>query len=238
MGGEVNIAAAGTRPGRSLFAWTKRQGDGEVDARRANTRRMFSASRLITAIAILAMAATALSAGIGYELARQSDERLWTEQRASLRNAVAEFRTLFGQTEQVDQRFVRMIEQSTGLKGIKFESEPELNSREMQPVIGANGRIAGFFTWDKTHPAMTSMNRMMPLIVAVSIGLAGFAGFALWQLRRARRDLSLSEAQAANAADQDKLTGLPNHAKTLELLDLTLSERAANEVTTFALMRD
>ena len=236
MGGEVNIAAAGTRPGRSLFAWTKRQGDGEVDARRANTRRMFSASRLITAIAILAMTATALSAGIGYELARQSDERLWTEQRASLRNAVAEFRTLFGQTEQVDQRFVRMIEQSTGLKDIKFESEPELNSREMQPVIGANGRIAGFFTWDKTHPAMTSMNRMMPLIVAVSIGLAGFAGFALWQLRRARRDLSLSEAQAANAADQDKLTGLPNHAKTLELLDLTLSERAANEVTTFALI--
>ncbi len=240
MGGEVNIAAAGASPGRSLFAWAKnrarRLAAVRFDARRADTTRAFSASRLIAVLAILAIAATGLSAAIGYELARQSDERLWTDQRASLRNAVAEFRTLFGQTEQLDPRFVRMIEQSTGLKGIKFETEPEVDSREMQPVIGVNGRIAGFFTWDKTHPAVGSMNRIMPLIVVISIALAGFAGFALWQLRRARRDLSWSEEQAAYAADQDKLTGLPNHAKTLELLDLILSERADNEVTTFALI--
>jgi diguanylate cyclase (GGDEF)-like protein len=66
--------------------------------------------------------------------------------------------------------------------------------------------------------------------------LIGFAGFSFWQLRRAQRDLTASEEHAARAADKDKLTGLPNHAKTLELLDLTLSERAADEVTTFALI--
>ena len=46
----------------------------------------------------------------------------------------------------------------------------------------------------------------------------------------------MREAQAARAADRDKLTGLPNHAKTLELLDLALAERADDDCTTFALI--
>ena len=181
---------------------------------------MFSASRFIVLLAVLAMGATLLSAGIGYGLAQQSDEHLWSEQRASLRNAIAEFRMLFGQSEQVDPRFVRMVEQSTGLKGLKFETEPPLSAREMQPVIDAHGRIAGFFTWDKAHPMTQAMNRLMPFIAGIAVVLVGFAGFSLWQLRRARRELAASEEQAARAADKDKLTGLPNHAKTLELLDL------------------
>src|SRR5674476_1079333 len=45
-----------------------------------------------------------------------------------------------------------------------------------------------------------------------------------------------SDEFARRAADQDKLTGLPNHAKTLELLDLALAERASDDVTTFALI--
>jgi diguanylate cyclase (GGDEF)-like protein len=222
--GEVNTAAAGAgyvrlSSGRSLFAW-----------------RMFSASQFIVLLAVLAMGATLLSAGIGYGLAQQSDERLWAEQRASLRNAIDEFRILFAQSEQVDPRFVRMVEQSTGLQDLKFETEPSLSAREMQPVIDAHGRIAGFFTWDKSHPMTRAMNRLMPFIGGIAVALVGFAGFSLWQLRRARRDLTASEEQAASAADRDKLTGLPNHAKTLELLDLTLSERAGDEVTTFALI--
>ena len=244
MDGEVNTAAAATSPGRSLPAilrqfWIKQRrpaGSGVTGASRARTRRMFSASRLIVVLAILAMGATGLSAGIGYGLARQSDERLWSEQRASLRNAIAEFRTLFGQTEQVDPRFVRMVEQSTGLKGLKFETEPSPSEREMQPVMNAHGRIAGFFTWDKAHPTTRVMNRLMPVIAGIAVVLVGFAGLSLWQLRRARHDLNASEEHAARAADVDKLTGLPNHAKTLELLDLALSERGGDEVTTFVLI--
>jgi diguanylate cyclase (GGDEF)-like protein len=65
--------------------------------------------------------------------------------------------------------------------------------------------------------------------------LVGFAAFSLWQLRRARRELAASEELARRAADEDKLTGLPNHAKMLELLDLALAERTEEEVVTFAL---
>src|SRR5262249_60397296 len=44
------------------------------------------------------------------------------------------------------------------------------------------------------------------------------------------------EVDAARAADEGKLTGRPNHGKTLELLDRSLAERADNECTTFALI--
>ncbi|CAN0225624.1 unnamed protein product, partial [Phaeothamnion confervicola] len=203
---------------------------------RARARRKFSASRLIVLLALLAMGATLVSAGVGYGLAQQSDERLWSEQRASLRNAIAEFRNLFGQTREVDPRFVRMVEQSARLQSLKFEVEPSVGDREMQPVLDAQGRIAGFFTWEKTRPMAGAMDRLMPFIAGLAMALIGFAGFSLAQLRRAGRDLALSEEQARRAADEDKLTGLPNHAKTLELLDLFLAEHAAHETTTFVLI--
>jgi diguanylate cyclase (GGDEF)-like protein len=239
VGGEVNTVATGASLGRTLLAWAWRRPPAAHDftgASRAHARRMLSASRLIVVLAVIAMAATMLSAGIGYGLARQSDELLWTEQRTSLRTAIAEFRTLFGQSEGVDPRFVRMVEQSTGLRDLKFETDPGPSGREMQPVMDARGRIAGFFTWDKSNPGMRAMNRLMPFIAGIAIVLVSFAGVSFWALKRARRDLAASEELARNAADQDKLTGLPNHAKTLDLLDLILAERANNEVTTFALI--
>ncbi len=242
MLGEAGTEKARYVPGHRLLAWAgdvwgarraKREGAG---VSRAHAQRKFSASRLIVLLALIAMGATIISAGVGYGLAQQSDERLWSEQRSALRNAISEFRSLFGQTNAVDPRFVRMVEQSARLEGLKFEIEPAPSEREMQPVLDGSGRIAGFFTWEKTRPMQTAMDRLMPFIVGAAISLVGFAGFSLWQLRRARRELVASEAQAQRAADEDKLTGLPNHAKTLELLDLFLAEHAANESTTFALI--
>src|SRR5664279_515379 len=203
---------------------------------RVRAKRMLSASQLIVVLAALAMGATLLAGAIGFAVARQSDERLWSEQRAALRNATAEFRTLFGKADEVDPRFVRMIEQSVGLTGLKFEIDPGVSEREMQPVMDVQGRIAGFLTWDKAHPMLQAMQRLMPFIAAISFALVGFAGISLWQLRRARHELAASEQQARRAADQDKLTCLPNHAKTLAMLDLAMTERAGDDVTSFALI--
>jgi diguanylate cyclase (GGDEF)-like protein len=247
--GDVTAPAAGKAFRRGLLerampvwaqlTWVKRwrnAGQNLVGGPDARVRRKFSASRLIVVLAAAAMGATIVSAGIGYGLARESDERLWLEQRAALRNAISEFRSLFGAANEIDPRFIRMVEQSARLRGLTYEADPVRNGREMQPVLDAKGRIAGFFTWDKTRPMTTAMGRLLPFIVGAAIALAGFAGISLWQLRRAGRELAASEDLAQRAADADKLTGLPNHAKTLELLDLYLSERAGDEVTTFALI--
>ncbi len=206
------------------------------DASRAQARRLLSSSRFIVVVAVTALGATLLCAGLGYAWARQSDERLWAEQRTALRNAVTEFHTLFGKNERIDPRFLRMVEQSTRLKDLRFESDPDAQLREMQPVLDGQGRIAGFFTWERTHPMMRTMGRLLPLVAGTAFAMVGFAGFSLRQLRRARLQLADSEEQARRAADRDKLTGLPNHAKTLELLDLALAERATHEITTFALV--
>ena len=204
-------------------------------APQAQARRTLGASRLIVVVALLAFGASIITAGLGYSLARQSDERLWTEQRTALRAAIGEFRALFGQPEELDPRFLRTVQRSVNIPGLAFETEPSAG-RETQPVIDGNGRIAGFFTWHKTHPMMDAMNRLVPLIAGMTVVLIGFAGFSLWQLRRARGELAASEDLARRAADEDKLTGLPNHAKMLELLDLALAERTEEEVVTFALI--
>ena len=57
-----------------------------------------------------------------------------------------------------------MVEQSTRLKGLRFETDPQSSAREMQPVLDGQGRIAGFFTWERTHPMTRTMGRLMPLI--------------------------------------------------------------------------
>ncbi len=231
MDADVNTAATGKSPGRRLLAWAR----GAAGEPRARARRMLSASQVTVALAVIAIGTTLLCAAIGYGLARQSDERLWIEQRASLRSAIAEFRNLFGNAGKVDPRFVQIVAQSAGLQALKFETDPPLGNRETQPVMDAHGRIAGFFTWDRAYPMMRAMNWLMPLVAGIAVVLVGFAGFSFWQLRRARRDIEASEEQARDAADKDKLTGLPNHAKMLELLDLALTIRAEDEVT-FALI--
>ncbi|HEY1472869.1 MAG TPA: bifunctional diguanylate cyclase/phosphodiesterase [Pseudolabrys sp.] len=240
MDGEVKLQATGATPRRSLLGWTRRACERAVDGRtgtpRARAKHMLSASQLIVVLAVLAVGATLLAGAVGYTMARQSDERLWVEQRASLRNAIGEFRNLFGKSNEVDPRFVRMLEQSVGLNDLKFEIDPAASGREQQPVIDAQGRIAGFLTWERAHPMLGAMDRLMPFVAGIAIVLVGFAGFSLWQLKRARLDLAASEKQARYAADRDKLTGLPNHDKTLELLDLALAERADGDVTTFALI--
>ncbi len=232
MDGEGKTQAAGAKPGRGPLAWLRR-GAGTP---RARARRMLSASQAIVVLAVLALGATLLAGAVGYGLAQQSDEHLWAEQRASLRNAIGEIRAWIGKSDAIDPRFVRVVEQSAGLKDLKYESDPPPSEREMQPVMDTQGRIAGFLTWQKAHPMVQAMQRLLPLFVGLALVLVGFAGFSLWQLGRVRRELAASAAEAQRAADEDKLTGLPNHARTLELLDRALAERSDDEVTTFALI--
>ena len=228
MDGEAISGAAGA-------GLTSQGAGGMLPEWRARTQRMFSATRFIVLTAIIAVATTALCAGVGFGLARQSDERLWQEQRASLHNAIAEFRALFAHADTIDPRFVHMIEQSTGLQGLKFETEPGPSGREMQPVIDPNGRIAGFFTWNRIEPMTQAMNRLMPFIGGVAAALVGLGGFSLWQLRRARRELAASEDAARRAAEEDALTGLPNRRKMLVLLKEAMEARLGQKPLTFAL---
>ena len=235
---ELNTGAAGLN--RWLLARVRRKrgptSQAALGDSPAPTQRMLAVSRLIVAFAILAVATTLLGTGFGYRLARQSDERLLFDQHAALRNAISEFRAPLMKSGEIDPRLMHTAEQIVGAESIKFQSEPTTRDREMQPVMTADGRIAGFFIWNKARPMVRAMNQLASVGAGIDVVLFGFATLSLWQLKRARRELAVREVRAARAADEDKLTGLPNHAKTLELLDLALAERADNDCTTFMLI--
>jgi diguanylate cyclase (GGDEF)-like protein len=233
---ETNAEPAGSRPRGWLPAWTKRPDPPSLAFTPPTPARwILSASRLIGVLSFVALTGMFAIAVIGFVLALHGDERLSLDQHAALRSAIAEFRPTLDRSATVDPRLLRMAEQVPGLKGLKFERSPA-RYRETQPVMDSSGRITGFFTWDKSRPMTQVMGRLAAFFAAVGGVVFGFAALSLWQLKRAQRELAAREVEAARAADEDKLTGLPNHAKTLELLDLSLAERADNECTTFALI--
>lgn len=234
---EVNTAATGENPGSRMPAWARRsRAPGPVGSSPAPGRWILAASRLIFVFTIFAIAALLFGAVFGYGLAHQNDTRLASEQHSALRNAVAEFRAPFSQSGEINPGLVHVAEHVAGVKNLKFERDPDIGDREMRPVIDSAGRIGGFFTWDRTNPMMRVMGRLASFFAVIAVVLFGFAALSLWQLKRARRELTEREAQAARAADEDKLTGLSNHGKTLELLDLALAERRDEDWTTFALI--
>ena len=220
---EVNIAATGLNLGRRLPAWARRS--HAAGASPPPAKWILAASRPILVFTVFAIAAMLVSAAIGYSLAHQNDAQLVSEQHSALRNAAAEFRSPINTSGDIDSGLVRVAEHVVGVKNLKFERDPDTGEREIRPVMDATGRIAGFFTWDKTKPMMRVMGRLASFFAAIAVVLFGFAALSLWQLKRARRELGEREVQAARAADEDKLTGLSNHGKTLELLDLALAER-------------
>ena len=85
---------------------------------------MLAVTRLIIAFIILALASTVLGTAIGYQQARQSDERLLVEQHAALRNAISEFRSRFVRPDEIDPRLMRAIERIVGAGNIEFEVIP------------------------------------------------------------------------------------------------------------------
>jgi diguanylate cyclase (GGDEF)-like protein len=233
---ETNAEPAGSHPRGWLPAWTKRPDPPSLEFTRPTPAKwILAASRLIGMLSFVAVAGTFVIAAVGFGLARHNDERLSLSQHAALRSAIAEFRPTPDRPAAIDARVLRMAEQIPGLKNLKFESSPA-RDRETQPVMDSAGRITGFFTWDKSRPMTQVMGRLAAFFAAVAVVVFGFAALSLWQLKRAQRELATSEVEAARAADEDRLTGLPNHAKTLELLDLSLAERADDECTTFALI--
>src|SRR5262245_27980655 len=236
---EVNTVAADSILGRWLPDWARHRTQAVPDLARSAphpAKWILAASRLILVFTVLAIATMLISAAIGFSLARQNDDRLAAGRHAMLRAAAAEFRSPAGRSGEIDPRLLRIAEQISGVKNLKFERDPDAGEREMRPVVDADGRIAGFFTWDKSHPTVRVMGRLASFFAVIAAVLFGFAGLSLWQLKCARRELAARDLQTARAADEDKLTGLPNHSKTLELLDLALAEPAGGDWTTFALI--
>ena len=149
---EFNTVATGLNPGRGLLARAKRGlFTRSYEGASASARRMLAVSRLVVAFVVVAVSLILFVMGIGFLFAQYSDDRLSFEQHAGLRSVIAEFQLPIINSGEINPNLVRMAGQIVGVKNMKFRREPDRTTGDIQPVMSQDGRIAGFFTWEKAH---------------------------------------------------------------------------------------
>jgi diguanylate cyclase (GGDEF)-like protein len=233
--GEDDAPAVKLRALRDRLLQAFRMLSGQHPDRPARaTRGEPAVLRVIAPLALLVMIATVICVGFGFMLARQSDNALEAERRQSLAGAVEALRAASPNPARVEPGFVHVLERISGLKGLRFESEPVGGGRDVQSLLDQKGRIVGWFSWEPERPATAMMTRLLPLAVLIALGLVGFAALAMWQLSRLGLLLARSERHVQRLEYEDVLTGLPNHNHFFELLDQAIAARHGTEALAFA----
>jgi diguanylate cyclase (GGDEF)-like protein len=217
---------------RALSTWS-----GVHPGRPARTARGEPAVlRAIAPLAFLTMAAIVACTAMGYFLARQVDGGLESERRQALAGAIELLRTVPASLSVDVAKLLSALERASGLKGLRFETEPASGDREVQSMLDRNGRIVGWFSWEPERPATAMMTRLMPLVGFIALGVAGFAALAMWQLGRLGLLLANSEQHVQKLGYEDILTGLPNHDHFFELFDRAVATRHGTECLAFAVL--
>src|SRR4029453_11948669 len=98
----------------------------EPDARPMHRLAM---TRMTTLLAFLVLGAAFACMILGLVLTRQNDDVVEHERRIALRGAVENVRAITD-VAKLDARYIRILEAATGLKDLRFETEPALDERE------------------------------------------------------------------------------------------------------------
>jgi diguanylate cyclase (GGDEF)-like protein len=138
-------------------------------------------------------------------------------------------------TKRLDAGLIGVFETMSGVSALAFDAEAPHGDRDLQSLMDPQGRIVGWLTWQREHPTMDAVVRLLPLIGAVAAMLVLFAASAIRQISRATARLASSEAEAHKIAYEDPVTGLPNRRMMFDLLDAALAQRAGGGVS-FALI--
>jgi diguanylate cyclase (GGDEF)-like protein len=223
--GEQGSGWGNSRWLRALRAW----GGQHPDRPKRMTRGEPVILRLIAPLALLVIAAIVVCGALGMVLARQADDYLEAEHRQALRGAIEALQAVSPDLAHVKPKLIHILERASGLKGLRFDSDPPEESREVQSLIGPGGRIVGWFSWEPERPATELMLQLLPFAALIAIGLGAFAALSMWQLSRLGFLLAKREQQVHRLEYLDPLTGLPNRQHMLEILDQTLAARKADE---------
>jgi len=181
----------------------------------------------------------AVAAGLGfmllvYVLARQSDDQREAGQRQSLRDAVEDARPVLGEFPSLEHQALRMLERSSGVKGLKLEADPAAAGGNLQSVVDRKGRIMGWLSFSPDRPLSSFLGRLWPLSAGFLLLLAGIAALLIWQLRKVLALLDDSDRHVRSLEKLDQLTGLPDHRRAFELIDQLLATRKPDETTILA----
>jgi predicted signal transduction protein with EAL and GGDEF domain len=204
--------------------------DDKLEQRSQRSLRVFAGPRLVLLVSAFALCGSLAAGLIGLEVVRRDDARMLQLQHRLVQSAAAQLGS-----HPLGSDAAATISQSIGLTGLAFEAEPVTDGRAQQAVMDADGRIAGFFTWDG-HQSSRTIEQLGMLIATSFAALLLLTGASFSQLQRTRRKLQAAATQAAVAADTDKLSGLPTQGKMLDLLEEALQRRSVDESVVFALV--
>ena len=214
-------------------------GDGYVaDAATLSTKSLHTVR--IASLSLLLLAAAAIAcAVIGLLVTQSYDQRLAAGQQVALHRALDDLRPIFSDATRFDEAALRLIEQRSGLAGLRFGVDPVPDSgREVQSVQDAHGRIVGWFSWVPDRAFIRVMDWLWSVAGATGIALALFATVT------ARASLQLAGAfgksieAVRRLTSEDALTGLPNQRVVAASLNRALTEqcRGACSHVAFALV--
>jgi len=192
--------------------------------------------KLMSPLAMVVVAATVLCCALGFVLARQADDYVENAHRDALRSAIQALQAVSPDLADVDPKLLRILENASGLKGLRLAEEPPQDAREVQSLIDSKGRIVGWFTWEPERPATAMITQLLPFAGLIALGLFGFALLAMWQLRRLGKLLAQSTRHVQKLAYEDPVTGLPNLHQMREFIDESLARRKSDELVAVALI--
>jgi diguanylate cyclase (GGDEF)-like protein len=236
--GDGRLGSAMARPQGRLPAAQPRTSASSLAPLAAGpvTGRQSTILRIVALLAIILVAATIACLGLGFVLARQADDRAEAGHRQALRGAVEALQAVAPDLSGNDPRLIRILEEASGLKRLRFDDDPPDDDRETQTLLDRNGRIVGWLNWDPERSATATMNGISPLAVLIALGFVSLLAAALWQLRRLDRRLASSQQQIRNHLQVEPVTGLPNRDDILERLDRAAVARKADECLAFAIL--
>jgi len=179
------------------------------------------------------LVAMIVGAVVFYGHAGLGDNTIEAEHRIAIRAGIEKFHLVQAGGD-IDPAALLLLEQFSGVKKLKWETEPEPEQigRELQSVLDDNGRILGWLSWDAERPMTAAAARFLPLFVGISFSLIALAFLFLWHARRIAEELAGIEQRMRELAHQDPLTGLPNGPRTMQFLEQALATRAADEIVT------
>jgi uncharacterized membrane protein YciS (DUF1049 family) len=151
--------------------------------------------RFVVPLAIILVAVTIACLGLGFVVARQADDRVEAAHRQALRGAVEALQAVAPDLSGNDPRVIHILEEASGLKGLRFDDDLPDADREAQTLLDRKGRIVGWLNWDPERSATATMSGISPLAVLIALGFVGLLAAALWHLRRLDLRLMTSQRQ-------------------------------------------